>query len=341
MPVNKNAQFRYQVLDRCFSDFRRKYDIDELLEIVNNRLRDLCGEDSTIKMRQLRDDISAIRKMLPDGLYLDPFPLEGKKCYYRYSEPNCSIFKNELSVEEVQKLRSTIDMLGHYRGTPGNAWLEEVISNLEYRFGIKSNQENVVAFEQNERLKGLEYLSQVIDAAINHTPLDICYKTYMGSEVTSTLHPYHVRQYNNRWFLFGHDEAFGGLVNRALDRVLRIAKADVPFRPNTEIDFSHFFDDIVGVSVPGDEVEKETVVLRFSEARFPYVTSKPIHPSQKVLSEEEHTISLEVKPTRELEQQIFSFGPDVEVLAPETFRAQIGNKFEETYKKYSMQIVRT
>lgn len=32
MPTNKNAQLRYQVLDRCFSDFNRRYDIEDLLE---------------------------------------------------------------------------------------------------------------------------------------------------------------------------------------------------------------------------------------------------------------------------------------------------------------------
>ena len=63
---------------------------------------------------------------------------------------NFSIFNNELSTEEVEKLRSTIDMLSRYRGIPSHAWLEEVISNLEYRFGVKANSENVVAFEQNE-----------------------------------------------------------------------------------------------------------------------------------------------------------------------------------------------
>lgn len=36
MLVNKNAQFRYQILDRCFSDFRYKYDFDTLLQKVNN-----------------------------------------------------------------------------------------------------------------------------------------------------------------------------------------------------------------------------------------------------------------------------------------------------------------
>ena len=219
MPVNKNAQFRYQILDRCFSDFSHKYDFDTLLEKVNDHLEDVQGGDSMIGVRQLRGDINAIRKMLPHGIYLDAKPYYDKKCYYRYSERDFSIFQNELSPSEVQKFRSTIEMLSRYHGVPNNAWLEEVISNLEYRFGIKSNSDNVVAFEQNEQLIGLEYLSEIIDAAVNHTPLIIFYKTYKGKELTSTLHPYHVKQYNNRWFLFGYEEESGKIANKALDRI--------------------------------------------------------------------------------------------------------------------------
>lgn len=334
MPVNKNAQFRYQILDRCFSDYRHKYDFDDLLEKVNEHLADIRGRDSMIKERQLRDDINAIRKMLPYDVYLDAKPYYDKKCYYRYSERDFSIYQNELSAEEVQKLRSTIDMLSRYRGVPNNAWLEEVISNLEYRFGIKSNSDNVVAFEQNEQLKGLEYLSEVIDAAVNRTPLIIYYKTYKGKELISTFHPYHVKQYNNRWFLFGYEEESDKIANKALDRIQRISLANVPYKPNTSIDFAHFFDDIVGVSIPYDDVKKETIILRFTEARFPYVTSKPIHKSQKVLSEDDCTLSLEVKLTRELEQQVLSFGADVEVLSPDSFRDQIGEKIKENVKKY-------
>ena len=86
MPVNKNAQFRYQILDRCFSDFSHKYDFDTLLEKVNDHLKDVQGGDSMIGVRQLRGDINAIRKMLPHGIYLDAKPYYDKKCYYRYSE---------------------------------------------------------------------------------------------------------------------------------------------------------------------------------------------------------------------------------------------------------------
>ena len=334
MPSNKNAQFRYQILDRCFSDFRHKYEFTELLDKVNDYLAEMCGGDSTIRERQLRDDISAIRKMLPDDVYLDAIPLGEKKCYYRYSERDFSIYQNELSVAEVQNLRSTIDMLSRYRGVPNNAWLEEVISNLEYRFGIKSNSENVVSFEQNEQLKGIEHLSKVIDAAVNHTPLIVFYLSYKGAYIESIFHPYYVKQYNNRWFVFGYEVQTDKICNKALDRIMRVMKAGGAFIPNTSIDFNHFFDDIVGVSIPSEDVKKETIVLRFTEQRFPYVTSKPIHASQKILNEKEFTISLEVKPTRELEQQILSFGSDVEVLSPEDFRAQISEKIALMMKKY-------
>jgi predicted DNA-binding transcriptional regulator YafY len=238
MPTNKNAQLRYQVLDRCFSDFTHKYSIDDLIDKVNDVLYDLNGTE--VSIRQIRDDIKYMRDRVTYNAPIKAYPWDGKKCYYRYEDRDFSIFNNDLSVEEVNKLRLTLDMLNNYRGIPGNSWLEEVISNLEYRFGIKSNKDNVIAFEQNEQLKGLKYLSEVIDATVNHTPLIIYYRTYKGKELTSTLHPYHVKQYNNRWFLFGYEDESGKIANKALDRIQRISLANVPFKSNNYIDFSHF-----------------------------------------------------------------------------------------------------
>ena len=51
-----------------------------------------------------------------------------------------------------------------------------------------------------------------------------------------------------------------------------------------------------------------------------------------------HLISLTVYHTLELEQQIFSFGPDVDVLSPTWFRKEFGRKINYCMKKYlSMQ----
>ena len=340
MPINKNAQLRYQILDRCFSNFNRKYTFDDLMEEVNDKLYDLNG--THVSVRQIRQDMENMTYR-PYNAPIESYPMGvGKKHYYRYSDPEFSIFKSSLSEEEISNLRSTIEMLGRYRGIPSNAWLEEVISNLEYRFGIKSNSENVIEFDQNEQLKGIEYLSDLIDATINHQPLSISYRTYKGKEMTTIVHPYYVKQYNNRWFLFGLEEniKYGNhITNKALDRIVKFSPdAKSEFIPNTEIDFKEFFKDIVGVTIPGDHPQPEKVVLRFDGQRFPYIVSKPIHPSQEIIDENDYTIGLFVRPNKELEAQIFSFGPQVEVREPLWLRKQIKDKLIESINNYtSMQ----
>ena len=336
MPVNKNALLRYQVLDRCFSDFKRKYEIADLLEQVNDALYDLYGTE--VGLRQIRDDIKYMRDRVTYNAPIKAYQYDGKKCYYRYEDRNFTIFNNELSVSEVNELRSTIEMLGKYRGVAGNAWLEEVISNLEYRFGIKSNNENIVSFDQNAQLKGLEFLSELIDSAVNHTPLKIIYRTYSGIEKTSIVHPYHLKQYNNRWFMFGlqeTDKHENYITNMALDRIVSFSRpSDVAFVPNDGIDFSTRFKDVVGVTIPEEHPEAEEVHLKFDSARFPYIVSKPIHSTQQIVNEDEHIISIMVRPNKELEAQIFSYGYQVEVLKPEWLRLQIAKKIADNFKIY-------
>ena len=277
MPINKNALLRYQILDRCFSDRHRRYEIEDLVDKVNDALLDMYGK--TV-------------------------------------------------------LLSTIDMLGRYR-SPKNAWLEEVISSLELRFGIKANRDKIVSFEQNDQLKGIEFLSDLIDAIINHQPLKMTYRPYKGDEQTMVIHPHYLKQYNSRWFLFGledHGEYGMSPVNKALE--FSIAK--VRFEENDMIDYETYFDDIVGVTHDRKHPDVEHVVMRFSKERFPYVVSKPIHHSQQVVNSDEGIISIDVRINRELEQNIFSFGQQVEVLSPEWFRNQIIEKYKEIVKIYGV-----
>lgn len=304
MPTNKNAQLRYQILDRCFSNRHRNYTIEDLVDAVNEALYDMYGTE--VSIRQIREDIKYMRDRVSFNAPIEAVPFDGRRSYYRYSDRNFSIFNNELTVEEITKLSSTIDMLGRYRGG-NNGWLEEIISSLEMRFGIKANKENIVSFDQNDKLKGLEFLSELIDCAINHQPIKLFYKTYSGKENVEVIHPYHVKQYNNRWFLFGLEQSPYGdrIANRALDRIEKFSKANVPFIPNTTVDFS-----------------------------TRYVVSKPIHHSQKILDTENCVLQIEVRPNKELESVIFSYFPHVEVLEPATLREQFKEKISKNLKKY-------
>ena len=339
MPKSKNAEYRFLILDRCFSNHRIKYTYEDLLRIVNEKLYENDAEG--ISSRQLRDDLRTIREILHSKnaeVELEVKILEGKKCYYQYSDPDFSIYNNELSPSEIQNLRSTIEMLRKYRGLPTNGWLEEVVSNLEVKFGLKGKAENLVSFSQNENYEGLKYLSDIIDATINHQPLKIDYITANGDQYKHLFHPYYVKQYNGRWFVFGLDEKEDRIKNLALDRIQKFSELKSVFRKNETIDFNSYFDKVVGVTMPDESNSEEEIRLKFSPRRFKYVTSKPLHKSQTIISEEECIVSLRLYYTKELEQQLFSYGPDVEVLSPQWIRESFSNKIAECMKKYfSMQ----
>ena len=77
MPTNKNAQLRYQILDRCFSDFHHKYFIEDLMDKVNDALMDLYG--TQISIRQIREDIKYMKDRVTYNAPIEAYPCEGRK----------------------------------------------------------------------------------------------------------------------------------------------------------------------------------------------------------------------------------------------------------------------
>ena len=334
MPTNKNASIRYQALDKCFRDTRHRYYLEDLIRCVEEALYYYNGVGGGSR-RQVFEDIKFMESEAGWSIPLERIK-DGKKVYYRY-EYNFSINQQPLTDEEAQQLRTVIITLSRFRGLPSNEWVEEVISNLEWRFNLKGKSENVIGFEQNTSLKGLHWLSTIIDATSNRQALKVVYRNYKNKDIERNVivHPWYVKQYNNRWFLFASDGYHPTISNFALDRIVELDVIDnVPFIPNNGIDFEHYFDDVIGVTIPVESVKKEHIVLQFSKHQFPYIASKPLHLSQEILDAENCILSIDVRPNYELTQLILSFGPDVKVLSPDNFRDEIKRKIINNLKNY-------
>ena len=337
MATNKNASIRYRALDKCFRDRRHRYFIEDLMDKCEEALYYYNGVGG-VSRRQIFEDIKFMESATGWSIPLER-KYDGKRVYYRYEDSNFSINERPITDDEAQQLRTVIITLSRFRGLPCNEWIDEVISNLEWRFNLKGRKEVVIGFEQNLYLKGLNWLTTVIEAASNHQVLQITYRNYKNceQEKVQIVHPWYVRQYNNRWFLLAFDDEHGYISNFALDRILDISVIeDIAFKPNEGIDFEHYYDDVIGVTIPKDDVQKLKIVLQFSKNQFPYIASKPLHHSQTIIDEEKCILSIEVRPTYELSQLILSFGNDVEVLEPTSYRNEIIQIITASLKKYNV-----
>ena len=103
MATNKNAVLRYNTLDKCFSNFGRKYYFDDLVDEVNNALLDFDPESAGIKTRQLRDDIRFMKSEAGYAAPIVAYP-DGKKAFYRYDDKNYSINKKPLNQTEAEQI---------------------------------------------------------------------------------------------------------------------------------------------------------------------------------------------------------------------------------------------
>ena len=332
MASNKHAQIRYKVLDDCFSNFRRKFYFNDLMERCNDALRELYGpEHSGIKTRTLRADISYMRDRAgAEGVEIESID-DGNGFYYRYSEPDFSIFKRGLGEDDLAQLKETILMLQRFKGMPNLDWMSELVVKLEDKFNLRGVSKSVVGYDENKTYTGLDWFQDLFVAIMNKSVLHIQYKTFTDKTFDWTIHPYYIKEYNNRWFLFGLNEEQHTVYNIPMDRIWDVEQVNKEYILS-DVDFETYLEDVVGVSIfPG---EKEIIRLQFSAHRFPYVTTKAIHQSLRIVDADKRIIEITVIPNNELEALILSFGKDVEVLSPESFRTRIQNVICESYKKY-------
>ena len=340
MPTNKNAAIRYQTLDKCFRDRRHRYYMEDLIDKCEEAIYYYNGVGG-VSRRQIFEDIKFMESETGWSVPLER-KQDGRRVYYRYSDPDFTINAQPLTEDEARQLRSVIITLRRFRGLPSNAWVDEVISNLEWRFGLRGKQENMIGFEQNPYLKGLNLLPDIIDAATSHQAVRITYRNYKNcdEEYTVVVHPWYIKQYNNRWFLMAYDAEADRISNYALDRIQNFnVEEDVAYIPNKEVDFEHYFDDVFGVTIPPSDVEKIRVLLQFSKKQYPYIVSKPLHHSQEIVDADNRILAVEVRPTYEFTQLILSFGFDVQVLEPEPFKQEILANLRRNLQNYDeMQI---
>lgn len=334
MATNKHATIRYHAIDQCFSNPGRKYFLDDLIEACNNALYEYTGTLDGIKRRQIFDDIKFMESEQGWSIPLRRIR-DGKKVFYTYSDRNFSIKNQAINESEVKQLKETLSILNRFKGMPQFEWMEELLVRIESTFNIKGNEKPIVGFEQNPYLKGLNYFTELFNAIQYKKVLEITYQSFNQIEpVQLAIHPYYLKQFNNRWFLFGFNEEQGTISNLSLDRITEIMEKVKKYIKNETLNFEEYFEDVVGVTVKEEEPVK--IILQVSKKLYPYIESKPIHGSQKIKKRNEKGVVLEflLQINYEFISLIFSFGEDVIVIEPDNLKTIIKTKAKSLLNNY-------
>ncbi len=333
MAQGKNAFIRYHVLDRCFRDRRKRYYMDDLVDACNKELYNYDG--SSVTERQVRADIQFMQREAGGAVPLET-KRDGHRVYYRYSDQDFSIKNLPMSQREVELLTDTINLLSRFKGLPNHEWLNATLVQMKSTFNIDNAQQSYVSFAQNEDLQGLKYFTPLYEAIASQQVLALQYHKFDGTSWERMVHPYQLRQYNNRWFLVGMEPKVKEklpLVVIPLDRIddYRIFEGEKYIAFNGDID--ECFKDIVGVSLRFYE-SCQHIVFKAYPSVAPYIETKPIHHSQRVIERHEgYTIfSLDLIPNYEFESLMMTYADNCEIQEPASLREKLSDRAKNIVK---------
>jgi len=205
MAQNKNALIRYRTIDRCLQNRYRKWTLQDLIEACSDALYEFEGKDVNVSKRSIQLDIQLMRS---DKLgYNAPIVVYAKK-YYKYEDESYSITNIPLTENDMNILSETVEMLKQFKSFSLFSELGGIIQRLEDKVHTEKNQqESIIHLDKNENLKGLEHLDTLYQAILKKICLTISYQSFKARESSDLIiHPYILKQFNNRWFLIGKKE---------------------------------------------------------------------------------------------------------------------------------------
>lgn len=335
MAQNKNALIRYKTIDKCLQNKFRKWTLNDLIEACSDALYEYEGRDVNVSRRSIQLDIQLMRS---DKLgYNAPIEVYERK-YYRYAEENYSITNIPLTINDMQVLSETVEMLKQFKDFSLFSELGGIIQRLEDKVHTeKTKQSSIIHLDKNEKLKGLEHLDVLYQAILKEICLSITYQSFKARTASDIpFHAFILKQFNNRWFVIGRIEGQENILTLALDRIIRIDyRLDIDYKQEN-FNGDSYYENTIGVTVLSDHQIKN-VVLKINKYNAPYVTTKPFHHSQKTIEKLPNgsiIIELKVHLNYEFERLILGFGDAIEVIKPRQLKSRIKKKLMNAIKIY-------
>ena len=401
--VNKAAYLRYTAIDECLSapgeGFTKKelqakitrkiiefmgYEVDEdtrtkidiapdLYKPIDKQKEGVEYHDkfnSKVSIRQIEYDLNNMSKLFKFPFLLEDCKIkEGRLVRYKYPLQNFSIRNLPISPVEAMHLNSVLEMLSRLKGLPQHKGLEEAISSLQKIHNVELKQ--IVEFENSNsdkiNNKFSIFYGPLYDAIISNKVIRVKWFSFEKGETRAVVHPYLLKQYNQRWYLIGYSEknnirlesgkTLNGILNIPFDRMISFSDEEpIQYMEEKFVEpqsivtkdltiqkilnswssgihrVEDFYKNLVGVTFT--EGGPQIIKFRVTDKLKPYIQSKLLHKTQTPI-QNDNTFTINVHINYELKSLIRSHGVGLEVLEPQSLREEMKRDFETLVEMYN------
>lgn len=316
MPINKSAYRRYKIIDQLVRNKMKRF--PTMTEIID-ACWDKLGIDTSPET--IQKDIANMRKLPPEG-FDAPIYYDHKGKGYAYSDPDYELGGVSLSDTDIETIRESIEFIQTIGGSriseKFNHAMEKILSTSLEEFSTGNTKQAILQTMNPPRSRGFEHFDLFYKACREKTPVSLVHYSYKKRHFSAlTIHPFMIKEFENKWYVMGFSEKHNQIRTFGLDRVFDpflLKKKYIPVEKSAREKEAH---DYYGV-FPIPNQKKQGVKIHVSALVTNYFEAYPIHESQLIKKEESGSsvISYNLIPTIELTRLFLSHGYHVKVIEP-------------------------
>ena len=330
MPANKSALLRYHIIDSCLTNTLKKY---PTMDYIIKKIEEQIG--TSLSNSMFTKDIQNMRTV-----YGAPIKFNRSDKGYYYTEPGFSIKKFPLTRDEIEALDFSTALFQQLKNTRMFDQFENAINKVIEGYRISKimgkSEKQILQVEEPIKTEGNEWLEIILKAIVEKNCLKITYQAFGKDKKDHEFSSYLLKEYRNRWYAIGYSKRAANILVLALDRITNVESCKGRYVADDKFIPADFFKYSFGITQV-HSAKPQTIILSFNVDQAAYIISQPLHPSQKVLLQNEHEVQIQLKVyiTQELKMAILSYGQEVKVLQPKTLKAELKKVIEKMIINYS------
>lgn len=256
---------------------------------------------------------------------------------------NLSHFQRD--IKEIQRLfgieidseTTTEDFFYLKDATRGFDYLSRLLEDYQIIDALNNEPSDLqYLFPEHRPSYGMDHFNVLLQAVREKRIVQFHYHKFWEDKVDRrTVHPLGLKESKGSWYLIGVDQKDSNLKTFGLDRMREIEVSKNSFKQEYSFQLDGLFQDSFGIMMPNNGLP-QTVRLKFSYERGQYVKAYPLHHSQKLVTETETNVTIEVHVyiTYDFVRELLSYGNEVVVESPVILINEVKRNLEKALSGY-------
>jgi predicted DNA-binding transcriptional regulator YafY len=182
---------------------------------------------------------------------------------------------------------------------------------------------------------GEKFLPPIIEAMRDKTAIEMTYQSFTRQKpATFIVEPYCLKVFKQRWYMLAYSPGLDKAMIYSLDRVHAVESTKQKYKLPKDFNAEAYFKNTYGVT--GTDEVPEDIEICIDAMQANYLRTLPLHSSQEEIerNDDYSIFRFHVVPSYEFLQELRKYGSDIEVISPESVRAEFREDTESLYRIY-------